>query len=186
MSGRTMSSGFRVRILCEDRLSERFLRKLCKARHIKVLDVQVAPAGKGAGSAWVIEKYAEMVRKRRSKNFQQNLGLLVHVDGDDVGVDARKRQLEKGLISQAIEPRGSDEPVAVLVPTWCVETWLLHLAGIAQPPETAQLKRDPKWHGETERLKTLALDKAAVGWSSFEPAPPSLRDGRVEASRVGI
>jgi hypothetical protein len=136
-----VSDGFRVRLLCEDRRAERFFRALCAHHDVLVLDVQVAPSGVGSAADWVRKRYAAAVRLRRSKNFQQNLGLLVHIDGDDQGCVARKAQLGAELATY--KPREPEEPVALFVPTWCIETWVLHLTGIAQPPETAKLKRDP-------------------------------------------
>ena len=182
---------FRVRILCEDRLSERFLRRLCEQHGVVVLDVTVSPKGRGSASDWVVGRYPDMVRQRRSKNFQTNLGLLVHIDGDNLGVQARKAALEAKLRESELPPREAAEAVATLVPTWCIETWLLYLAGIAQPAEDVQLKRDPD-HGYRDALKQLeslgavGIQQAAHAWRSLDPAPPSLVDGRAEAARVGI
>ncbi len=79
-----MASEHRVHILCEDRLSERLLRRLCDAHHVRVLDVKLAPSSIGSASAWVKKQYPALVRLRRAKKHQQNLGLLVHIDGDNV------------------------------------------------------------------------------------------------------
>ena len=46
----------RVRLVCEDRLTERFLSKVCQRQKIGVLHVDIAPSGKGAASAWVRTK----------------------------------------------------------------------------------------------------------------------------------
>jgi hypothetical protein len=107
----------RVWILCEDRRTERFLRGLCKRYGIHVADVEPAPSGRGAAEAWVRRHYATYVRKRRSKNFQASLGLLVAIDGDKVGVEARLRELDTELRLADIERRGDTEPVAIFVPT---------------------------------------------------------------------
>ncbi len=182
----------RVRILCEDRLSERFLRRLCELNGIEVLDTEVAPKGGGSASQWVAVQYPRMVKQRRSQNFQTNLGVLVHIDGDQVGVQARKATLDGRLQAMNLAPRGAAETVATLVPTWCTETWLLHLTGIAQPPETCQLKRGPDratYQAALNQLEALGAAghrQAAEAWSSLNPAPPSLLDGRTEAARVGI
>lgn len=181
----------RVRILCEDRRTERFLCKLCAAHGVEVLDVHVAPAGRGAASAWVRSQYAKLTQSRRAKNFQHNLGLLVHIDGDNVGVAGRHAELDAQLVAQGLAKRQADEPVAILAPTWCMETWLLHLAGLGQPGEDDQLKRPPfakfadalQQLGREEREITL---RAARAWASYVAAPDSLVDGRREARRVGI
>ena len=182
---------FRINILCEDRRSERFLREACKARDIEVLDVKVAPSGRGAASAWVLEQYASLVKLRRSKRHQQHLGLLVHIDGDDQGVEARKLALDRRLAEENMPLRDAEEPVAVVVPTWCIETWLLHLSGLATPGETAKLKRDPE-PTYRDALAQLAASetkhiRGAVALWRTAPVPlPSLLDARQEAQRVGL
>jgi hypothetical protein len=180
-----MSTNFRVWILCEDRRAERLLRGLCQRFDIEVLDVFPAPAG--CASAWVLAKYPELVRKRRSKNYQQNLGLLVHVDGDDVGVVARKAALDARLAQVSLSKRQIQEPMALMVPTWCIETWLLHIGGYAEPPESAQVKRDPAYIDAVRRLEhneRQALRHAVASWPASHV--PSLNDAAVEARRVGI
>ena len=108
-----MASRYRVRILCEDRRSERFLRGLCKRFGVRILHVEVAPDSKGSASDWVLAKYAEAVGKRRSKNVQTTLGLLVHIDGDKHGFQARKAQMDDRLQRENLPLRGSSEPNGV-------------------------------------------------------------------------
>ncbi|MER2562951.1 MAG: hypothetical protein ABTQ32_19655 [Myxococcaceae bacterium] len=173
---------FRVRILCEDRTAERFLRRLCERHHVHVLEVLAAPAGEGNASAWVLRQYARLVQQRRSKRFQANLGLVVHIDGDQKGVKARKAELESEL---GAAPRQPDEAVAVCVPTWCIETWLLHLTQTGQPGEDVQVKNDPSWaHALSKISDGKAFVLAAAQWSVLQDAPPSLVDGRDELRRV--
>jgi hypothetical protein len=180
-----MSKRFRVRILCEDRTAQRFLTKLCERYKIDVY-VETAPKGKGCASDWVLARYPELVRQRRSKNFQQNLGLLVHVDGDNQGVAARKSQLEARLMAVQLAKLGGNEPVAIFVPTWCIETWLLHLTGIAQPPESVHLGHDPTYNAALRKLEAdkKAPARAAAAWPGS--SVPSLQDGATEARRIGI
>ncbi len=182
-----MNREVRVRIVCEDRLSERFLGSLCERFHLRVIDVDVAPSGRGAGSNWVTKRYPGAVKLRRAQRHQANLGLLVHIDGDDCGVEGRKRELDHALEDGGLPPREASERIAVLVPTWCTEAWLLHLSGIAQPPESEKLKRNPvsAYQSELRRLAsdTTATIKAAVqAWPSS--AIPSLSDGHEELQQV--
>lgn len=181
----------RVRILCEDERSERFLRGLCDRQGIRVLEVINAPRGKGAASSWVSARYPEAMKQRRSRNFQQGLGLLVHVDGDNLGPQSRRRQLDDALRAVQVSVRTANEPVAIFVPTWCIETWLLHLSGIATPPETAKLKRDPDptWRPalhQLEKQEALAIRQAVAAWSTADATQlPSLADARTEGLRLG-
>lgn len=178
----------RVWILCEDRRTERFLSRLCERYGVEVIDVKPAPSGKGAASAWVRRKYAEYVRKRRSKNFQANLGLLVAIDGDNLGVKARMSELEAELRAAGIEPRGDAESIAIFVPTWSIETWLAHLHGAAGIDEDRALKDDPMlralWRDGPAEAATCKA--AALAWSDTPDPPPSLRSAHDEAPRVGL
>ncbi|HEY3358892.1 MAG TPA: hypothetical protein VGQ83_36925 [Polyangia bacterium] len=132
------------------------------------------------------------MRQRRSKNYQRHLGLLVHIDGDDRGVEKRKAELDSRLQTAMPRPlpvRAPDEPVAVFVPTWCSETWLMHLTGLAQPPESAKLKRDPDpTYGEAldavSADETGVVRRAVAAWP--RSSPPSLDDAKSEARRIGI
>jgi len=180
-----MSTSFRVWILCEDRRAERFLRELCERFNVRVLEV--IPAPKKCASAWVLAKYPELVRKRRSKKHQRNLGLLVHVDGDNVGVTARKAALDGRLVQASLSKRLVDEPIALLVPTWCIETWLLHLSGYAETPESVPVKGNPLYMNAVRRLgldERQVLRNAVASWPANHV--PSLIDGARESQRVNI
>ncbi|MBL8919052.1 MAG: hypothetical protein JNJ54_09355 [Myxococcaceae bacterium] len=133
----------RVRLLCEDRRAERFFRRLCEQAGVRVVGVEVAPDGQGSAADWVLSRYPALVRQRRAKAFQANLGLLVHIDGDAVGVTQRKTELDARLAAHSMEARQAAEPVAVCVPTWCIETWVLHLAELGTPAESVRVNRTP-------------------------------------------
>jgi hypothetical protein len=79
--------------------------------------------------------------------------------------------------------------VALLVPTWCIETWLLHLSGIAQPAESVQVKEDPAFRPAMKLLEAAEaqhIQTSAAVFLTFAPSPASLVDARVEARRIGI
>jgi hypothetical protein len=54
---------------------------------------------------------------------------VVVMDGDDKGVDARLNELARACEAQNILPRQNDDRVAIVVPTWNIETWLAYLSG---------------------------------------------------------
>lgn len=158
---------------------------------MRVVFVVVAPKGEGAASAWVVKQFAEQVRQLRAKRHQKRLGLIVQVDGDNVGVASRLQQLAAALDEDDAMPVGESEPIAMLVPTWSVETWALHLTGLGQPPESIKLKDGPPsaWSAGLAALDASPrelMQKAAAAWRTLEPAPPSLREARLQAARVGI
>lgn len=178
-------------LLCEDRRSESFLEHLCRQHGVKIVHVHIAPQGEGAASAWVIKQFADRVRQLRAKKNQRNLGLLVHVDGDDVGVVHRLGSLSRQLEEEGLERVADQEPIGVIVPTWSIETWTLHLVGRGQPPENVRLKGGPRtqWASDVDWLdqnQRHAFVVAARAWGTLAPAPPSLEAARLEAGKVGI
>lgn len=175
-----------MRILCEDRRTERFLRRLCERFGVQVLDVQIAPSGKGAASAWVRQHYADEVRHHRARNYQTSLGLLVAIDGDNVGAAERMRELAEALAAANEAPRRASEAIAVFVPTWSVETWLAALVG--RPVDEASPQKDNLAVSEFWRdgpAESRAIRAAVAGWGA-DAALPSLLAARSEAARVGL
>ena len=183
-----MPSGKRIRILCEDRRTERFLRRLCRRYEIQVLDAEVAPAGRGDASVWVKQRYPTSVKQLRTRNYQQNLGLLVAVDGDNRGVHARKLELAEELENLHLSPRGSSEPIAIFVPTWSIETWLAFLCGLPGVTESQSLKEHSGYRAlwQDGSAEAATILKAVEGWRSIDQPLPSLADAYVEAERVGL
>jgi hypothetical protein len=168
--------GIRFYVVCEDRAHEQFLRGLLEGRGLvsnwaREVRSLVAPKGRGAASQFVLREFPEVVNTRRSKSFQQSLGVLGMIDGDNLG-SARHRQLLESL-----DPaRATGERIAVLVPTWSIETWAKALAGEVVD-ETTDLK------GFTREDRQLR--EAGRSW---EPArrdePPMLTEGRRELLRL--
>jgi hypothetical protein len=138
-----MASGRRVRLLCEDRRTDRFLGHLCKRFDVQVLASDVAPAGQGDASLWVRRRYASCVKLLREHRHQRNLGLIVAIDGDNKGVHARNIELAAELANAGVPPREEDEAIAVFVPTWSIETWLALLCTGATVVEAEPLKDHP-------------------------------------------
>lgn len=120
-----MPDRLRVRVCCEDRQHEAFARELLQSRfNVRARDMHfaVAPAGKGAASAWVAKQYADVQLEARATKHQATLCFLVIVDGDNIGTAARIKMI-------GANNRAPSDRIAVLVPTWSIETWLLWLSG---------------------------------------------------------
>ena len=180
--------GRRVRLVCEDRMTERFLSRVCQRQKISVLHVDIAPSGKGAASAWVRRRYPDFVKLQRSKNYQRNLCLLVAIDGDNRGVSVRKLELAQELSSSGAEAREPEEPIAVFVPTWSIETWLASLVDSRTHDEDRPLKEDSAvrhfWQDEARKAQTI--NTASNNWRAGLPLPPSLAEAYTEGERIGI
>jgi len=174
-------------VLAEDKRTERFFRELLDALGFKTRSFrfETAPLGQGAAEAWVARRYPDEVKVLRSKNYQQGLRLIAVRDGDDVGVDNRKQQLDQALESADLVVRQADEGIATPVPTRNIETWLLALLGDANLDETT----DYKHHFENEHCthERSVLRNAAAAWNSIDNTSlHSLRDGKTEMEGLDL
>ena len=178
----------RVRLVCEDRMTERFLSKVCQRQKLGVLHVDIAPSGKGAASAWIRRRYPEFVKLHRSKNYQKNLCLLVAIDGDNKGVSVRKLELDQALVDAGLQARKPDDLISVFVPTWSIETWLASLVGGKAYDEDRPLKEDPvvRQLWQDDERKAEAISVAASRWRAGSPPLPSLDDAYAEGLRIGV
>ena len=171
----------RVRVWCEDPRQEQFVRELFRRFGFDRRSVRVkhAPDGRGSASQWVITRYSEeVIRQARATRNQANLGFLVMVDGDNQGVVARKKTL-CGVPDQ----RAPGERIAICVPTWSIETWLLWLCGETGIREDTSYKRQVA-EEDCRRLVKEAVD----AWESIredeDESVPSLAAARSEVIRL--
>jgi len=125
---------------------------------------------------------ADKVRWLRAKGHQKGLRLVVHCDGDNLGTPTRKDTFNDALEAQQLAPRLAAEAIAILIPTWSTETWLLGLFGEQGVNESQTLKR------QFERRKSMTRDDlrdAAAAWGTEAGVDlPSLIDGRAEFQRI--
>lgn len=173
----------RGKVLAEGRRDERFFRVLLDHLGFRIGNVrfETAPRGRGDAKAWVRAQYAAQVELLRRKRHQR-LFLLAVRDGDNVGFAVRKADLDNAA------PRRDDEPIAIPVPTWSIETWLLALLGDEGIEEDASRKLDFErcYPGKAERQ---ALRDAARAWrdkANGVPSLPSLADGNTELTRIDL
>jgi hypothetical protein len=103
------------------------------------LRVEAAPFGRGAGDRFVRETYVNELDAGRRAHVGRPL--IVIIDGDKFGVAGRLRQLNEACQKRGIEMRSPADQVAIVVPTWNIETWLAYLDGESVNEE---LKNYPK------------------------------------------
>lgn len=111
-------------LLCEDALQETLLRRFL-VKKLQFQDHQIRavprPVGQGAAEAFVRRSFRKEVHAYRKTRNRLRIGLLVVIDGDQPGLERRRNWLLKDC------PRRRAEAIAVLVPTWSIETWILDL-----------------------------------------------------------
>jgi hypothetical protein len=196
------SARVRLVILCEDTRHRCFLEALCEQWGIgdHQRRIHVAPKGTGDAKQWIRQQYAHVkdgkVRLVRSNNFQPKLGLLVMIDGDDKGCDARKRELDDALADAGLPRRSEHDRIGIFVPTWSIETWLLWFWGDGDIDESDSYKADGRAGGpqRAARFRAACNDRrnteasAAFGWKFPRAGEadrlPSLADARRERGRL--
>ena len=119
-----------VVILCEDIMHLSFVRRYLIHRGIQPRRIRgnVSPAGRGAGSQYVLKNYPVEVKSLRSRPHVR-AGLLAVIDADASSVDDRLRQLEQSLAHDGQPGRGDAERIGLLAPKRNVETWVFRLLG---------------------------------------------------------
>ncbi len=139
-----------------------------------------APRGKGSASAWVVAQYPEVRGQARGTWNQASLGFLVVIDGDNKGVLERKKQLSIA----PHDPRAPCDRIAIFVPTWSVETWVLWLSGTDVTEAKSYVSEV-----SPERFRER-LESAISAWSSpranEEKSVPSLSHARTEVKRLPL
>ena len=185
-----MSRKVRYVLLCEDRLQERFLRKVCEGLGLKKLRVACQSLDPGNAAQKVREQYPREVRDLRSRSKQRNLALLVVIDGDQHGPIERKRQLDTTLMDQGTPMRSAPERIVITVPTWSIETWLGHLNGHDNLDEQTKYKR-ASWFPDDRKALSRWIRSAADDFvellridSKRSTAPASIQDAMVEFQRL--
>lgn len=155
-------------VLCEDKQSRTVLYRYLKhERGFERVRVLPLPAGQGCGSQYVRESYAREVRARRRSSVAEVL--VVHIDADNHTVADRGVELADELKKAGMQPRGLDEPIALVVPRWEMETWLHHYLG---RPSVVETERYPKFNGrEADAAEpTVAALVALVDGRAAAPA----------------
>lgn len=154
-----MSKRVQIVLLCEDRQHEVFARRFLKYVGWSGQQyIVMATPGKGSAEAFVREHFPEELKAYRANLGKVDQALLVVVDGDARGVQARLAQLEEACRDAGISPRARKERVAVFVPTRRIETWLAYLDGNSvdeKQQDYPRLDRESDCQKHVEELATM-------------------------------
>lgn len=183
-----MSGAIRWYLLCEDRTHERFFTRLGERLfHSPPKLVERAPKGTGAASNWVLKRFPEMMRKYPRRYPNENVALVVAVDGDNEGSRKRRARFDNELVLREMEPKRSTERVALCVPTWSIETWLAALCGWTPKNGILDEARTFKVEvGDALRDGRIDLGAAVRNWTSLQlqGSLASLDDARAELACI--
>jgi len=138
--------------------------------------VEKAPGGRGAGEQFVRERFSLELKAHRSRPVSQ--ALVVLIDGDRHGVASRLHQLDQACRDAGVAERADEERVAVIIPTWNIETWLAYLDGEQVSEDRSDYPRLSRERDCQRHVETLV--RMCRAGQLREPAPPSLETACVE------
>lgn len=185
----------RLHILCEDRLHVNFVEHLVERWGIGPRQRRIAASPRAQHSAadFVLAQFVDAVRLWRAESHDAGVGLLVVIDGDKLGIERRRRQLLQRLQDAGLPPIASSDPVAIMVPTWHIETWIAWLCGHRPIDEQTRYKAvDEVGRDVGRRIETgeYSVRRAIAAW--LPPAVneaayvPALTAARRELVRLGV
>jgi hypothetical protein len=180
----------RITLLCEDRMQEQFFAAICEEEGWQVVDRRVAPKGIRSAEQWVREQLPTWVLQYR-KWRRENRGLMVGIDGDKVGVPGRRDSLNARLRGQGQAAMDPGEAIALMVPTWSIETWILYLHHgelVLESEQSKDLLPARLRAQEHGTLTRQAMRDVQSAWSRREVHPdlPSLEAGWAECRRLKL
>ena len=185
----------RLRVLCEDRETARFVEQLAHRWGIgaRQREIDVHPQSRGSGEQHVQRHFGSAVTAWRRVRHE-NVLLLIVIDGDNHGIARRRNELSRQLRDSGADPIAENDPVAIIVPTWHIETWIAWLCGHRPIHEAQRYKLDePLGRDVARKIDSgeYSSQRAIDAWNP--PAPdesthvPSLTDARKElAERFGF
>ncbi len=169
-----MSRCVQLIVLCEDRQHEVFARRFLQRTgwSTRRLRVVIAPPGRGSAEQFVREHFPIELSAYRANRHRVAEALIVLLDGDDKGVEARMDELNRACRSDGVSPRLQDERVAVFIPTWRIETWFAYLDGTdvdEKKSDYRRLNRPRDCQPHVNLLNEMCQQGALR-----QPSPPSL------------
>lgn len=185
----------RLYVLCEDNLQQRLVERLADRWGMgpRQRFIYTAPSALGSAAQYVLDNYAEAVKRWRAESHDANVGLLVVVDGDQYGFRVRRPQLAQALNTAQMAALAPSDPVTIVVPTWHIETWIAWLCGHRPIDEKTRYK--PSVPGDVVGRKIRDGDyspqRAAEAWTPPQvdeaALVPSLTEARAElTNRLGV
>jgi len=169
-------------VVCEDLQHRVFLYRFLIEKGVvpRRIQFQQCPKGRGDAIQWVKSKHVREVAQLRKRPHILR-GVVTVADADNCTVKDRKSQFDTELESIGQKPRQPNEPIALVIPRRQIETWILHLRGVA----VDENKKCKHFRGNesncSAEVKRFA-QKCPGGMNKDDL--PSLQDGCSELSRL--
>lgn len=184
----------RLFVLCEDALHRGFVERLADRWGIgpRQRTIRASPQARGSASDFVLKNLVEIAQMWRKERHDDNVFLLIVIDGDEHGVELRRRQLTQILADAKLAIDAVDPRAAILVPSWHMETWIAWLCGHRPIDETTRYKEHGDGGEVARRIKKgeYSTRLAAAAW--LPPADdeaqhvPALTRARRDLRRLGV
>ncbi|MBN1605744.1 MAG: hypothetical protein JW940_03885 [Polyangiaceae bacterium] len=110
------------------------------------------------GATFVLSRLANAATYVRQRPHEA-VALVIVIDGDDVGLQGRLREIAQRLDAAGFDARKPDERIARCVPSRNVETWELWLSGRRDLNESTDYKREAQ-----PQLGTGSRDTLVEAW----------------------
>lgn len=124
-----MNKAAKIVVLCEDQRHEMFARRVLKRLgYSGRYDIFFKISDSGSAEQFVREQFATVLRSVRQRRSKAESWMLTVIDADNRSCADRISQFDDELASKGYDSRGADEQVAIWIPKWSVETWLLYLS----------------------------------------------------------
>lgn len=175
-----MSAG--IRLLCEDRQTDSFVRRFLVHRNFHSRDIHTVPLPDGlqSGEQWVRESYPrqlKVIRRRRQAV------LLVVLDADNSTTTDRKAGLDQECVRQNVTPRSPKDPVIIMIPRRNIETWFQFLEHKTPVDETTiyqKLRLESGCHPLADELHRICHERQRLP----DFAPQSLKEACLEYPKL--
>lgn len=175
-------------LLCEDEEHRRLAVEYMKRCQIKTDRVRAEVASekqKGNASQWVLREFPRLLHACRQRAKHTRTLLIVLIDADQWKVQQRRQHLMDELKKSGRETLVADDPIALLIPRWHVETWICALLG-----ETVSEDEDCKDWEKPTRTKIQKAAHTAYDWAREKATPgatcvPSLKVALPEWRKIG-
>ena len=126
-----LSKDYKYSILCEDKLTQCFIRRFLIAQGISGRKINALPLpAEGCGEQYVRQQYPKQLHYLRSNNFVSNV-LLVAIDADAKTCVERQKQLDEYSESVKVSQRAESDKLLLFIPKRNMETWVKYFDGEA-------------------------------------------------------
>lgn len=124
-----LSKGYKYIVLCEDKLTQCYIRRFLLTQGIAGRKIFVTPLpAQGCGEQYVRLQFPKYLTALRSKSFDSNV-LVVAIDADAKSCVERHEQLNEMCRAAGVSERSESEKALVFIPKRNVETWVKYFDG---------------------------------------------------------